>query len=360
MSVTLVVTAAASRDARDAGAAQTLTFDQPRIVIGRGAHADVRLPSRAVSDTHAQIRVEGGQLSVLDDASTNGTSVNGQPVVRGRKKALRSGDRVGVPGYEITVESSLAGADPPERTMTVARRLLAEALASSDSEASPPSLTLATGRRAGQRWVLANAGIKLGAGRGEACEIVLDDADCSRNHAEFQRDETGVIVRDVESKNGVFIAGRRVTERRLRDGDEVQLGRSVLVFGDPAEALLRALESGPDGALTATPLPATPPEPVAAPVDGTAPAVPVERNAPTIPPPPPRQSVPPASLTARDASASPSGAALVSPPTPAPTAPVRKRGGHAADWIVVLLAIVILAVSMAALYVLLHGTPAPR
>ncbi|MEI8255777.1 MAG: FHA domain-containing protein [Deltaproteobacteria bacterium] len=346
MSVTLVVTAAASSGVRDAGAAQTLTLDQPRIVIGRGAHADVRLPSRAVSDTHAQIRLEAGQLSVLDDGSTNGTTVNGQPVVRGRKKSLRSGDRVGVPGFEIVVESSSTGADPPERTMTVARRFLAQALALGGREADPPALTLVTGRRAGLRWVLPNSGVKMTAGRGELCEVVLDDADCSREHAAFERDDSGVTVRDLASKNGVHVAGRSVQERRLRHGDEVQLGRSVLAFSDPSELLLRALETGPDGPPTAPPLtlPAPAPVPAVAPIEQQGPAAHVERNALTIPPPSP-------------ASASPSGAALASAQAPASVAPSRKRGGHAADWIVVLLAVVILGVSAAALYVLLHGTP---
>jgi hypothetical protein len=38
----------------------------------------------------------------------------------------------------------------------------------------------------------------------------------------------------------------------------------------------------------------------------------------------------------------------------------RKKSGSAADWIVVALAIVILGVSAAALYVLLRGTPGPH
>ena len=346
MSVTLVVTAASSLRERDAGAAQTLVFDQPRIVIGRGAHADVRLPSRAVSDTHAVIRSESGDLSVTDDASTNGTTVNGQQIVRGRKKVLRSGDRVGLPGFEITIESTHTLADPSDRTMAVARRLLADAIANAGGEAAPPELVLVTGRRAGQRWQLPKSGVQLSAGRGDICDIVLDDPDCSRQHARFDRDDVGVTVRDLESKNGVFVGGRGAEERRLRHGDEVQLGRSVLAFSDPAEQLLRTYENGPDEAPSA-PAP-TPPAPIESP-PAISPSVesapPVERNAATIPPPPGLVSEPTRST-----------AELETAPKNAAPQP-RKRGSSTADWIVVFLAVVILGLSAVALYVLLHGGP---
>ena len=42
MAVTLIVSTSGS-------APQSITLDQPRVVVGRGAHVDVRLPSREVS-----------------------------------------------------------------------------------------------------------------------------------------------------------------------------------------------------------------------------------------------------------------------------------------------------------------------
>jgi pSer/pThr/pTyr-binding forkhead associated (FHA) protein len=361
VSVTLVVTAASSSpNDRNAGAAQRLVFDQPRIVIGRGAHADVRVPSRAVSDTHAIVRFESGDLSVVDEASTNGTTVNGQPLVKGRKKALRSGDRIGIPGFEITVETSLAAADPPGHTMTVARRLLAGALAASGGEAAPPELVLTTGRRAGRRWTLGTIGDRAVAGRGDDCTIMLDDPDCSRAHAEFERDELGVIVRDLQSKNGVFVGARPVQERRLRHGDEVQMGRSVLAYSDPGEELLRAFEGGADEPPSA-PIPAPPfppPSAVASQPEPSPSLTPPERNAATIPPPPGSSGDAAASATVESAASPGVDAAQIERPSKA--IQPRKKSGSAADWIVVALAIVILGVSAAALYVLLRGTPAPH
>lgn len=350
VSVTLAVTSVAARTTP--GAPQILTFDQPRVVIGRGAHADVRLPSRAVSDNHAVIRIEAGEVSITDEGSTNGTTVNGQPLVRGRKKLLRGGDRIGVPGFEIVVSQSVAPSDPPERTAAVARKLLSDALAAVGGEAAPPEIQLLTGRRAGQKWRLLPPPSRMVLGRGEGCDVVLDDVDCSRQHAELVRDREGVVVlRDLGSKNGIFVSGRRLTERRLRDGDEFQLGRSVLRYSDPAESLLRALEGGADEPAPCQSRPESAALPDAPPSMET--ALPEEGNASTAEPVP-AEPVPAEPAPTKAEPAPPASPEVTRPRAAAP------RPARTADWIVIALALVILGISIAALYFVLRGGPGPR
>ncbi len=337
MAVTLSIRSADEGE----GAAQTLTFDQPRVVIGRGAHADVRLPARAVSSTHCVLRLEGGELTIVDDGSSNGTLVNAAPLVRGRKRPLRDGDRVMVPGFELSVTIATAAADPPDRTATVARKLLGEALARAGSAGAPPCLELVSGRKPGQRWTFAPSLPRIVAGRGDGCEIFLDDPDCSRHHAEFVRDEQGVVVRDLASKNGVHIGARRVSDRRLRDGDEVRLGRVVLRFHDPADALLRAFESGADESAPVEPArarSAPPPEPAAS----------ISSPEPLDPSPVPAAEGGPAPSDPATAPPAPGRAAT----SPARAVPSRPRPVF--DWVVAALALVILAVSVVALALVLR------
>jgi pSer/pThr/pTyr-binding forkhead associated (FHA) protein len=331
-----------------AGAAQTLTFDQPRVVVGRGAHADVRLPARAVSSSHCALRVEGGELSIVDDASSNGTLVNGALLVKGRRKVLRDGDRIIVPGFELTVTVSTAVADPAERTATVARKLLAEAIALAGSEGAPPWLELRSGRKAGQRWVFGTAPSKLVAGRGDGCDLFLEDPDCSRHHAEFARDEQGVIARDLSSKNGIFVSGRRVTERRLRDGDELQIGRIVLVFKDPADELLRAIEAGSDEARPLEPVrPATIPPPASIPPPDSGAASPAADGSVT-----PQASAADAQSAANSATNSGSSAVASASKGALSKAPPKPRASL--DWVVAALALLILGVSVTALVLVLR------
>ena len=53
-------------------------------------------------------------------------------------------------------------------------------------------------------------------------------------------------MRDLGSKNGVVVGGRRWTERLLSDRDEVCIGSTVLLFEDPADGYVKALERGDD------------------------------------------------------------------------------------------------------------------
>lgn len=297
---------------------QTITLDQPRVVIGRGAHADVRLPSRAVSDQHALIRVDGPDVSIVDETSTNGTRVNGVAIARGRRKLLSDGDELGVADYTIKVAFVIALADPPERTATLARRLLKDSLRSLGGESAPSYLELLTGKQAGRRWDVPPAGSRLTLGRAETCEVMLDDRDASRQHAEVERDAEGIVVRDLGSKNGIVVAGRALTERRLKNGDEFTVGRSTLRLVDPAEELLRSFESGPDE-------PAPPP-----------------------PPPPPPSLPPPVPSTPDEETATTPAVVVAEPPKP----PAPPRRGDA-DWIVLALSVVILVVSVVALVLVL-------
>lgn len=302
---------------------QTITLDQPRVVIGRGAQVDVRLPSRTISEQHALLRVDGPDVSIVDEGSTNGTRVNGAPLARGRRKFLRDGDEIGVGDFTVKVSFVIALADPPERTATLARRLLKDSLRSLGGDSAPAYIELRSGKPAGRRWEIPAPGTRLTLGRAEGCEVLLDDRDCSRQHAELERDAEGVLLRDLGSKNGIVVGGRSLSEKRLKNGDEFTVGKSTLRFTEPSEELLRSFDSGQD-----EPAPPPPPRPSA---------------------PPPTPSIPPTPAASDDETAE-TTAALA---TPDPKALKQRKGD--ADWIVLALAVVILVVSVAALVIVLKS-----
>ena len=66
-------------------------------------------------------------------------------------------------------------------------------------------------------------------GRGEECDLQIDDPGCSRKHARIlvSGDARVIFVEDLESKNGTFCNGQRILGRlQLRDGDEVHVGNT--------------------------------------------------------------------------------------------------------------------------------------
>jgi pSer/pThr/pTyr-binding forkhead associated (FHA) protein len=68
-------------------------------------------------------------------------------------------------------------------------------------------------------------------GREEGNILRLNDERVSRFHAKVQLDDNDFILTDLESTNGTRVNGTVVQIRRLRFGDRVGLGRSVLLFG---------------------------------------------------------------------------------------------------------------------------------
>jgi pSer/pThr/pTyr-binding forkhead associated (FHA) protein len=67
-------------------------------------------------------------------------------------------------------------------------------------------------------------------GRAPSCEIVLDDRNVSRRHAEIRRRGPVVVLIDLDSTNGTIVNGRRVREHPLADGDRITMGNSRLTF----------------------------------------------------------------------------------------------------------------------------------
>ena len=60
---------------------------------------------------------------------------------------------------------------------------------------------------------------KLLVGRGEECQIALDDASVSRVHVEVLRTEHGLMILDQGSSNGLRINGADLPSAMLRSGD---------------------------------------------------------------------------------------------------------------------------------------------
>ncbi len=72
-------------------------------------------------------------------------------------------------------------------------------------------------------------------GREEGNSLRLNDERVSRFHAKVQFDNGEVILTDLESTNGTRVNGNVIQIRRLRPGDRVGVGRSLLVFGSEQE-----------------------------------------------------------------------------------------------------------------------------
>ncbi len=82
----------------------------------------------------------------------------------------------------------------------------------------------------GKRTVL--AGERMTIGRSRECELVVEDPNVSRRHAELRKTIEGWMLVDLGSTNGVKLNGKRVHEEVLRPGDKITLGLVELGFDE--------------------------------------------------------------------------------------------------------------------------------
>ena len=68
-------------------------------------------------------------------------------------------------------------------------------------------------------------------GREEGNLLRLNDERVSRFHAKIQQEDGDILLTDLDSTNGTRVNGAPVQIRRLRPGDQIALGRSMLLFG---------------------------------------------------------------------------------------------------------------------------------
>jgi pSer/pThr/pTyr-binding forkhead associated (FHA) protein len=243
------------RSAQGAAGEVVFEFDQARIVIGRGPGADVRLPDPGVSEVHATIEPQGSRYVLRDEGSTNGTELAGVALVPRRSRSLSDGDVITIAAFTLTFHEGPLHRGPtgPERTASLARRMLGELLGEESDASGPPSLLLATLTGAGESvpHPLGAPGTRLVIGSGAEADLVLPISGVAAAHVELLRDLDGTVARDL-ARGGVEINGRALRERRLKHGDVLRIGGVRVTYRDPADEALRALERVPDVTLTRT------------------------------------------------------------------------------------------------------------
>lgn len=240
----------------------SVTVDAPRVVIGRSAKAEVLLLDASVAKRHATLRQEGGRTLVADEGSVNGILVGGVKLPAHAPRVVAAGDAVRVGRVWLEVRPGGGVASTAAHVRGVALEALRRGLRAS-GEGVDASLELVSGpgaSDAGKRHALSRGDEPYVLGRGDACEVVLDDAACSRSHATVEKRGDRWFVRDLGSKRGTVLVPSsappssprpRASEvlvgpegAPLTDGDHIVIGESRLVFRDPLdEAMAEALAS---------------------------------------------------------------------------------------------------------------------
>ena len=202
-------------------------------------------------DGHVVIRKAAPAAEVL----INGVRLGAEPT------PLLHGDKVEVNGHELNfVDERRSGST---RFMQAVKP--PEAILETKGTSPSPGATANTGGRLvsltdGREYVI--SGTSLVFGREAACDVVVDDKDVSRRHAEIVQTPKGYLIVD-SSTNGTFVNEERVRGQRiLTRADVVRIGEDNFRFY--ADVVPAAAPSpGPAAVSAPPPTPPAPPPPAA-------------------------------------------------------------------------------------------------
>lgn len=218
---------------------------QDSITIGRLDKNVITLPGEGVSRQHARIFIEGSNFFLIDLKSGNGTLLNGVPVKSNEKKLLKSGDKISIDTFDLTFHDNVAlkasFTDEVTESDILEVKLLKKVITALDKD-MVPSIEVLNGTAEGKKVFFTDEMNEMIIGRDPECDFPINEYVISRRHAKVLKRWGGIILRDLESKNGTFLNNRRVVEEYLHDGDRIALGTIVLMFRNPSEINLAHLE----------------------------------------------------------------------------------------------------------------------
>ncbi|MFE9040284.1 FHA domain-containing protein [Streptomyces sp. NPDC012421] len=232
----------------------TTRMDPGRVYhVGRDPTSDVVLSDARASWHHAVLRAAGGQWTLADEDSTNGTYADGVrvrlPRVVGPGTVVRFGHPQDGPRAVLTTTPGTAppvpappAPAPPAAEPPAAEPPVSEPSAPADAPVDapadapavvprPPGVSRpgATGtfRRPTAVRPLPEHTVRIG--RAPDNDVVLADLVVSRHHAELLARPDGTYwIHDLGSHNGTFLNGRPVVEPvRVTADDIVGIGRSA-------------------------------------------------------------------------------------------------------------------------------------
>lgn len=215
-----------------------VTFDRDEMSIGRIDSNNVVLDSSSVSRRHAQIFPEGKDFYIIDIESAGGTRLNGMLIPKKEKYILKHNDVITIDKYDLRFhlldELLTQSFNDVTDSDILEVKLLKKVLRALDKE-SIPSIEVLNGLAEGKKIFITEDIQELVIGRDPMVEFQIEEYVISRKHARIAKKWGGIMIQDLDSKNGVYINNRKVTEEFLHDGDRVALGTIILMFRNPKE-----------------------------------------------------------------------------------------------------------------------------
>lgn len=201
-----------------------------RTTIGRRSHNDIVIDNLAVSGEHAVVYTSGADIYLEDLGSTNGTTVNGQPI---KRHLLQAGDVIEIGKYRL--KYAPAGDAPAEGEVDIdtSQPLRRESY-------GPGPATIQVRQPGGPHTAMPNALVRIASGANQGRELQLVKALTTIGRPGHQvavitRRPTGYFIAHVEGDIFPTVNGANIgsAAHPLKNGDAIELAGVKMEFVNP-------------------------------------------------------------------------------------------------------------------------------
>jgi pSer/pThr/pTyr-binding forkhead associated (FHA) protein len=213
-----------------------VSLTKERTTIGRRSHNDLVIDNLAVSGEHAVMVLNGSEVYLEDLGSTNGTTVNGQPI---KKHLLQSGDTVEVGKYRLKFFADGAtGTEEGGVDIDTSQPLRREYYGP-----GPATIQVRSAGAAHDETPHGTAMVKILSGANAGRELALVKALTTIGRPGHQvavitRRPTGYYIAHVEGEHFPLVNGQNLgsAAHPLRDKDVIELAGVKMEFTNPQAA----------------------------------------------------------------------------------------------------------------------------
>ncbi|MEK7484053.1 MAG: FHA domain-containing protein [Planctomycetota bacterium] len=252
----------------DNGSRQVLEFSEAKkVTVGREKGNVLQLNHRSISKQHCELTLNKGQIEIKDLGSSNGTYINGDKVNGSGNAGAGDSLRIGHVMCSLEGDADLAQASEMNSGGTMIDENFGQMIAqetsspkqegfgnfsatgspsSSPSAASSPvavaAMPMIPEDKICKIKVISGAPAQtiplrqpiVTIGTDPNCIVVLDSPGISAKHAEIVQENGKYIIRDLNSKNGIYINREKAFEKSLNHGDSIQICGVRLAFDSSA------------------------------------------------------------------------------------------------------------------------------
>ncbi len=286
-------------------------IDAGEITLGRDGDRMLVLQSPSVSRRHCRLRADPNSLTITDDGSANGVLINGTRISPNTPTPINASMRVEIAEFRLTVEQFGMQAPPPMQGQMMQGQMMPGQMMQGQMQGQMPGqmpgmmapaamsgvvpphmqgqmpgmmvpgqqqmgmmpmagmsgvvpgaapgqmggagpgdmvrLIAEGGQYSGRVFDLPQLG-EITVGRGVGNDLVLDDPSMSRKHSKLRRLGGGRLeAEDLQSANGTYVNGRKITTAQLGPGDTLRFGEVMFRLdgtGAPGSKASAAVHAG--------------------------------------------------------------------------------------------------------------------